>query len=66
MRGFGSKDHWSPPWTQFYGQVIKIKVYMGRDPLEMYVIVGGVSLHVTNDVQANSITDVSPMAQVLY
>ncbi|GFU03329.1 hypothetical protein TNCV_3338461 [Trichonephila clavipes] len=29
---------------QFIGQNIKIKVYMGGDPLEMYVIVGGISL----------------------
>ncbi|GFW81436.1 hypothetical protein TNCV_377841 [Trichonephila clavipes] len=47
---------------QFNGQIIKIKVYMGGDPLEMYVIVGGVSLHVINDIQANSVTDVSPIA----
>ncbi|GFU79236.1 hypothetical protein TNCV_2137591 [Trichonephila clavipes] len=39
---------------------------MGGDLLVMYVIVGGVSLHVINDIQANSVPDVSPTAQELY
>ncbi|GFS94752.1 retrovirus-related Pol polyprotein from transposon 412 [Trichonephila clavipes] len=51
---------------QFFGQILKTKVYMGGDPLEMYVIVGGVSLHVINDIQANSVTDVSLITQVLH
>ncbi|GFV37645.1 hypothetical protein TNCV_1901771 [Trichonephila clavipes] len=47
---------------QFIGHVIKVKVYMGEDPLEMYVILGGTSLHIINDIQANSVTDASPIA----